>query len=174
MTAAWRSDRDTLADLSTRVGVEPDLLEWAGRQVARPFFHRLGELLAGQPIADVENASVAGCPCCGGAPRFGRYERHEGRRFLWCDLCNIQWSFRRLTCPFCLNKDHEKLGYLSIEGVENYRIDVCEVCRGYLRSLDERGLPGDARVDFVKEDVGTYHLCLAAEKEGWRPGEVTR
>ncbi len=171
-TASWKLDRKKLAALAESAKIQVDLLEWAGRQLARPFFHRLGELLSASRPADTETAAAAYCPSCGGAPRMGRYEREGGRRFLWCDLCNIQWPFRRLTCPFCLNQDQKKLGYLVPEGMHNYRIDVCEVCRCYLRAIDERDLPEGSRVDFLLDDVGTVSLCMTAEKEGYRQGNL--
>ena len=99
-----------------------------------------------------------------------RLAREEGQRLLWCDLCDVQWRFPRITCPFCGNSDHEKLGYLQSDELPNYRIDVCEVCHGYLRAKDERNLPEGDRVDFTIEDVGTLHLCMAAEKQGYRTG----
>jgi len=182
-SAAWRRDRAALAGLAAdgNPGApgEPDIevLEWSGRQLCRPFFHRLGELLAAESGGPVE--ARATCPSCGGPPRFSRLERDEGRRFLWCDLCNVQWPFRRVTCPFCGNTDQTKLGYLTVEvegegqgeGQDQHRIDVCEVCRCYLRAANERVLPEGQRVDFLVEDLAAMHLCLAAEGQGYRPGD---
>ncbi|MCK4302687.1 MAG: formate dehydrogenase accessory protein FdhE [Candidatus Eisenbacteria sp.] len=172
-TASWKGDQGQLEALAVDSGLEVGVLEWTGRQLAKPFFHRWGEIIAGHPAFESRDPLSAGCPACGGPPRMGRYEREEGRRFLWCDLCNLQWVFPRLTCAFCLNRDQVKLGFLTIEGADPYRIDVCEVCRGYLRALDERKLPEDSRVDFLIEDVGTLHLCILAEKEDFRQGSMT-
>jgi len=153
---------------------EDDLqtLGWIGRQLARPFFHHLGELLAGHEAFAIRDVKTRGCPCCGGAPRMSRYEREEGQRYLWCELCDVQWRYARLTCPFCGNPKQETLGYLSFEDLDHYRVDVCEVCHGYLRAKDERELPEGARVDFTIEDVGTLHLCLVAEQKGYHSGSL--
>jgi hypothetical protein len=176
-TAAWRRDPRGLAGVTAMVraagpagpgDLDSEVLEWAGRQLGRPFFHRLGELLAAEAGASVGARPT--CPSCGGPPRYSRLERDEGRRFLWCDLCNVQWPFRRLTCPFCGNTEQQKLGYLSIEQEAHHRIDVCEVCRCYLRAVDERGLSEGQRVDFLVEDLGTVHLCMVTEGQGYRPG----
>ena len=171
--AAWTADSRQLEAVAAKAKLTTDQMEWAGRQLARPFFHRLGELLAAHQQAEPEAKMAPGCPCCGGPPRLGLYSRQEGRRFLWCDLCNIKWPFLRVTCAFCLNRNHEKLGYLTMEGLDGYRIDVCEVCKGYLRAADERGRPEDRRTDFLLEDVGTFHLCVVAEEQGWRQGRVS-
>ena len=170
--ASWKRDTADLETLAAEAKIEPDVLAWAGRQLARPFFHRLAQFLAAHPAFTSRQARSAGCPSCGGPPRMGRYGREEGQRFLWCNLCNLQWPFPRVTCAFCLNDDQKKLGYLTFEGIDHYRIDVCEVCRGYLRAVAERDLPEGARVDFTIEDVGTCHLGLAAEKQGYQPGEL--
>ncbi len=173
-TAACKGDLKDLEAVGTRAKLAADQMEWAGRQLARPFVHRLGEFLTAHQPAEPEAKMTAGCPCCGGAPRLGNYSREEGQRNLWCDLCDIQWLFLRITCAFCLNRDHEKLGYLTIEGLNGYRIDVCEVCKGYLRAADERGMSEDHQADFLLEDVGTFHLCMVAEDQGWRQGRVGR
>jgi FdhE protein len=170
--AAWQGDGPGLNKLSAETGVDADILAWAGHQLVRPFFHRLGELLAPHLRAAETPKLTAGCPCCGGPPRFGRYARDEGRRHLWCELCDVQWLFRRITCAYCLNSNHEELGFLTVSGLEHYRIDFCRDCKGYLRSIDESKLPEGHSTDFLLEEVGTLNLCLAAEKEGWRPGAV--
>jgi len=167
-TAAWRRDGAAMEGLSKAVGLDADLLAWCGRELCRPFFHRLGRL----PSAAASDPSLANaaCPVCGGPPRMARLEREEGHRFLWCDLCDVQWAFRRVTCPFCGNADQKELGYLAIEGLDSHRIDVCEKCRGYLRTVAERGMPEGQRIDYLAEDAGTPHLCLVAEGKGYRPG----
>jgi len=169
-TASWRRDSEAIGTLAATAGIDAELLAWCGRQLCRPFFHRLGQRLAATPAQPLQTR--AACPACGGPPRLARIEREESRRFLWCDLCDVQWAFKRVTCPFCGNTRHETLGYLSIEGDAAHRIDVCEVCRGYLRTVDERGAQEGARVDFLAEDVGTMHLCVVAEGRGYTPGAV--
>jgi len=170
--AAWRADRRALQELAEPYACDADLLAFFGRQLARPFFQRLGATLQLDPGAWRPEQLHAGCPLCGGAPRIGRYWPEEGGRTLWCDLCDIEWRFPRVTCPFCLNRDHETLGFLSIAEHENYRIDVCDSCQGYLRAIDDRSTGRTAALDYLVEDVGTVHLGLAAEREGYRPGRV--
>jgi FdhE protein len=170
--AATRGERTVLKELAESADLDPDALTWAGRQLARPFFHRLGELAAAHWPQDQGAEPAPGCPCCGGPARLARYAREESRRYLWCDLCNIQWPFPRITCPFCLNRDHEKLGFLTIEDVANYRIDVCESCRAYLPAIDERELPEEQRTDFAAASIATVPLGLAAEKQGYHLGQL--
>ena len=49
---------------------------------------------------------------------------------------------------------------------------MCEICHGYLRAIDEHDLPEEHQTDFLTEDVGTFYLCLLAEKEGYRQGVI--
>jgi formate dehydrogenase maturation protein FdhE len=172
-TASWKNDTKAIEAIAKLFDFDASVLCWAGRQFARPFFHQLATLLSAHPAFEKRDANTQGCPCCGGAPRMGRYEKDEGRRFLWCDLCNIQWVFTRIVCPFCLNRSHEKLGYLDVEGTEQYRIDVCETCRGYLRAVIERDRLEGNRVDFTIEDVGTLYLCFVAERQGYQQGSLS-
>ncbi|MCK4413491.1 MAG: formate dehydrogenase accessory protein FdhE [Candidatus Eisenbacteria sp.] len=174
-TAAWQDDRAALGRMGERKEIDVDLLHWSGRQLCRPFLHLLARDLRDHPVlqADGERALAAGCPACGGAARLGRYYGDEGHRSLWCDLCDLEWSFPRITCPFCLNQDHEQLGFLAVEDTRGVRIDVCESCHGYLRAVDQRETGVEAAVDFLCEDVGTASLSVAAEREGYRPGSIT-
>jgi FdhE protein len=174
--AAWRSDPTELESICAATGIDADLLLWAGRHLARPFFQALAGLIREDPLLSEQWSGSAGCPSCGGPPRFGRYAHAEGERHIWCDLCDLEWYFPRITCAFCLNQNHKTLGYLKIEeegDYQDHRIDVCEECHGYLRAVDERGRPEDARVDYLIEDVGSLELCLAAEHKGYRPGTVS-
>ncbi len=165
----WAGIGDGEAGDAGAEDVAAEAVTWFGRQLARPFFHQLGSSLSGQDAFARRDPRTLGCPCCGGIPRMGRYGREEGQRYLWCDLCDVQWRFARLTCPFCGTTKQEELGYLSFEDLDPYRVDVCEACHGYVRAKNERDLPEGVRVDFTIEDVGTLHLSLVAEKAGYHP-----
>ena len=168
-THGWHGHQDVLRQWAgAKETSDAEALDWLGRQLARPFFHLLGTRLAGRQAFANRDLKTLGCPCCGGPPRLSRYERDEGQRYLWCDLCDVQWRFARVNCPFCGNTTHEQLGYLTFEELPSYRVDVCEVCHTYLRAKNERDLPEGVRVDFAIEDVGTLHLSLAAEQAGYR------
>ena len=79
----------------------------------------------------------------------------------------MEWTFSRIQCPFCGNQDAKQLGNLEPEGWEVYRIAVCELCKGYLRTIDERKLPEGRSADLSKEEIATLHLCFIAEREGY-------
>ncbi|MFH1011471.1 MAG: formate dehydrogenase accessory protein FdhE [bacterium] len=165
LRAASESNALLLTNLAQESGQDEELLRWVGRELAKPFFHRSGRALSQQHLSAWHRGE---CPCCGGFPRMARLEKETGRRHLWCDLCNVEWPFARLPCPFCGNDDTEKLGFLEIEGQDTYRITVCKACKGYLRTIDERHLPEGVFADMVLEDVAAFPLDFVARLEEYR------
>jgi FdhE protein len=166
---------DSLAGdvLNNRIGYIMDFAEGSGFN-AETVFHFLHQLLipffqaAAEGYADtIEKAAwqQGNCPYCGSQPRYARFHLSDGRRLLYCPLCHSQWRFPRLCCPFCGNDDQQKLKHAHIGNDEAHRIDVCEVCRRYLKTTDERQL-GHEVIPQV-EDVATMALDYLAEREGY-------
>ena len=113
------------------------------------------------------------CPTCGGWPLLGEFRGLEQTRFLRCGLCAAEWKVPRLLCPYCENRDHRSLGYLSLEGNEaKYRVNTCDSCHGYVKMLST--LTPLSAPQLLAADVATLHLDLAAAQRGYaigRPGE---
>ena len=105
------------------------------------------------------------CPMCGSLPFLSLLKEEEGKRYLLCSYCGYQWRIDRLFCPFCNNKDQESLHYLFAEGEEAYRIDLCDQCRQYIKTIDYRNLEES---DPVLEDLATLHLDLLASQKGYK------
>ena len=106
------------------------------------------------------------CLTCGSWPLLGEFRGLEQTRFLRCGLCTASWKVPRLLCPFCENRDHRSLGYLSVEGNETkYRINTCESCRGYVKMLST--LTPLSAPQLLAADVATMHLDLAAAQRGY-------
>jgi FdhE protein len=109
------------------------------------------------------------CPVCGSEPVLGEIknvEGLEGAKFLVCSSCGFEWRFKRLGCPFCGNGDHKKLRHFTTEADgKGYRVDVCEECKKYIKTIDLREL----KVEVVPlvDDIGTLHLDIIARKEGY-------
>jgi FdhE protein len=95
----------------------------------------------------------------------------SGRRRLHCELCGTEWLYARIGCPFCGSEDQDRLGYLEAEGEEGFRVNLCEACRRYLKTVDRRVLVTPAPLDL--EHLATLHLDLIAAERGYRgPGDV--
>ena len=107
------------------------------------------------------------CPVCGSPPALSIL-RDEGNRFLFCSFCGHEWRSQRIYCPFCDNQDHTKLHYFFGEEEKCYRVDVCDVCKKYLKSVDVRELKHPLYP--LLEQVSTLHLDLLAREQGLESG----
>jgi FdhE protein len=106
------------------------------------------------------------CPTCGSWPLLGEFRGLEQLRFLRCGWCAAEWEFPRLLCPFCGTRDHQQLGYLTVEGEEaKARVAVCDACRGYVKMVTTlSALPGPR---MLVADLATVHLDLTAAERGY-------
>ena len=105
------------------------------------------------------------CPICGSLPSLSLLKEEVGKRYLFCSHCGYQWRIDRLFCPFCENKDQESLHYFYGEGEETHRIDFCDQCHRYIKTIDYRNLQES---DPVLEDLATTHLDLLAKQKGYK------
>jgi FdhE protein len=67
-------------------------------------------------------------------------EHEAGReRQLVCGCCQDRWSFKRIGCPYCGNEAADRLAVLELAGPAGLRLDVCESCKGYLKTYAGQG-----------------------------------
>jgi len=107
------------------------------------------------------------CPICGSAPILSILEG-EGARKLICSFCWHQWSVKRIYCPFCDNSTNKDLHYLFSEEEKNLRVDLCDKCGKYLKTIDTRLT--DRLIYPPLEQVATLHLDIKAREEGFEAG----
>lgn len=112
-----------------------ELLSFALNQMLHPFLQIHAAALA--PLVDDTQWYRSYCPVCGGRPDLAALEKDVAGRRLLCSRCDTEWVFRRVECPYCGNDDHRKLAYHPSED-GSYRLYVCEVCKGYLKTVDRR------------------------------------
>ncbi|MDO9585792.1 MAG: formate dehydrogenase accessory protein FdhE [Syntrophales bacterium] len=105
------------------------------------------------------------CPICGKEPKIGEIKGDEEGRFLFCNQCGLEWNYHRIKCPFCGNEEQQTLAYFTVEGDERYRVDVCNVCKRYVKMVDFRDSGEKANLDV--EDIATLHLDMLASEEGY-------
>lgn len=104
------------------------------------------------------------CPICGKEPKIGQIRGEDGR-FLFCNQCGYEWHFVRIKCPFCSNEEQQSLAYFTVEGDEQYRVDVCNECKRYIKIVDFRQSRQEPNLDV--EDIATLHLDILANEEGY-------
>jgi FdhE protein len=106
------------------------------------------------------------CPACGAPPLLAELRGKDEGRVLRCGRCASAWSFPRVGCVACGERDHRRLGALHEEGEEDYRrAEYCEQCRRYLKTvavLDPLTPDG-----VIEEDLATAALDLAAVERGY-------
>jgi len=101
-----------------------------------------------------------GCPVCGSPPVLSVLDA-DGIRSLICGFCWSEWRVPRIRCPFCLETDSRNLHYKCCDQEKEYRIDVCDRCRSYLRTVDTREL--DRPFYAPLESLVSSHLDLLME-----------
>jgi FdhE protein len=162
-------DKEYLDSVSGKTGLNKWLLTFLAENSINPLLEAYAEKLKGYVAQESWLRSF--CPVCGSAPVSGELKNVEGVeggvRFLVCSSCSFKWRFKRLTCPFCGNNDHKKLRYFNTEADgKAYRVDVCEECKKYIKTIDTGAL-GEGAIPLV-EDMATLHLDIIAQKEGYK------
>jgi FdhE protein len=53
-----------------------------------------------------------------------------------CGDCLTSWPFQRLACVNCLEENPYKLSYYHAEAMPDIRVECCDTCRRYIKSID--------------------------------------
>jgi len=103
------------------------------------------------------------CPICERRPVMAQLKKfNDGReRRLVCGGCHSLWSWRRVGCPFCGNENLERIQILELDS--KMRLDVCDVCRAYLKTYTD-----EDEEEIYLRDWTTLHLDLLAEEKSLR------
>ncbi|MDI6777026.1 MAG: formate dehydrogenase accessory protein FdhE [Syntrophales bacterium] len=139
-----------------------DLVELFAEESLRPQLEMVAEKYG--EIINRSGWSQGYCPICGKEPKIGEIkEEEEGWRYLFCHRCGFEWCFTSIKCPFCGNEEY--LAYFTVEGDERYRLDVCNICKRYIKMVDFRDTRTKVNLDV--EDIATLHLDMLAYDEGY-------
>jgi len=154
---------------AARLGADDDLLLTLGCLALQPFMARFARAV--REIAPLQGWRRIQCPVCDAAPDLCRIDP-DNIRYLHCPQCDTQWEHHRLTCAVCGTDDVRQVSILTLAGLEPWRVEVCDRCGGYIKTLDQRhgGHLAMPRVDLYLEDARTLQLDLLAEQEGYRRG----
>ena len=107
------------------------------------------------------------CPVCGSAPILSILE-DEGQRKLVCSFCWHPWSAKRVYCPYCDSSQNKDLHYFFSEEEKDSRVDLCENCKKYIKTIDAR--IADRLIYPPLEHIATMHLDMKAQELGFNPG----
>jgi formate dehydrogenase maturation protein FdhE len=175
-----------LAEEARQIGEQPEsgidamLLEgW--RNPSRPhFFAKIvlqpyAEHLAAAGLRPADRTAAAGqaCPFCGGPAQLSVLQSAPdgdgGSRRLQCATCFTLWPVRRVLCPHCGEEEERRLGYFHSPAYDHLRVDACETCRHYLKTVD---LTRSGLAVPVVDEVAGAPLDLWAAEQGYRKIEL--
>ncbi len=157
------SDSAYQAEIIKNLKLDKTILSFLTQMSIKPSIHANVAQLKDR--VDLKNWLRGYCPICGSFPQMSEL-KGEGQRFFACSFCGFEWPSERLKCPFCENKDHKSLHYFHEEGKEIYRVDVCNKCRQYIKTVDSRKLNFEPDLDL--EDITTIHLDILASEKGFK------
>ena len=134
--------------------------------LARAFLEPYAEFRAAETARAPLVMTMRLCPLCGARPLLGvlRPEGEGGKRFLLCSFCSQEWEFRRILCPTCGEEAEGKLPVYVAEQLPHMRMEACDTCRFYLRTVD---LTKDGRAVPLVDDLAAIPLTLWAHEKGY-------
>jgi FdhE protein len=158
-----RGDMD-LQWLANATSTDPAMLAFLLRVVLSPVFQK--QAAPYQVWVETAPWRRGSCPVCGSQPGMARLTCDNGQRILVCPLCCTEWAFDRLRCPFCEEDNQPRLRYFTVGDDQEHRIDCCDRCQRYVKTVDERVL--GRRANLPAEDVITAHLDVLARDQGYQ------
>ncbi len=143
----------------------------AERWLAWIFLQPYAEYLADQRASISVDGAPSTCPLCGGKPIVGvlRPEGDGAKKSLVCMLCAHEWAFRRIYCPACGEEREPQMAYYAAPEIAHVRVDVCDTCHTYLKSID---LTKTGLAVPVVDELATIPLDLWAREHGYEKLQV--
>jgi formate dehydrogenase accessory protein FdhE len=169
----WYAD----PELNMRVGdaevqsADRDAETHSSRLLAWIFLQPYAEYLADHRESVIVDGTPSTCPLCGCKPIVGvlRSEGDGAKKSLICMLCAHEWSFRRIYCPCCGEEREPQMAYYSAAEVAHVRVDVCDTCHTYLKSID---LTKTGLAVAVVDELATVPLDVWARQHGYEKLQI--
>lgn len=118
------------------------------------------------PESRIPSSSACRCPSCGSLPVVGvlREEGHGAKRTLVCGLCLTERDYLRVVCPACGEQRFDALPVYTADQFEHVRIDACDSCRTYLKTID---LTKNGLAVPLVDDIASVTMDLWARDGGY-------
>ncbi|HVT58607.1 MAG TPA: formate dehydrogenase accessory protein FdhE [Thermoanaerobaculia bacterium] len=151
----WQAGADSAPDLTAAEA----LIAWT-------FLQPYAEVLADHSERPAADGTPNVCPLCSGRPQVGvlRPEGDGAKRSLICALCATEWGYRRIVCAACGEEGVDKLPVYVAEELKHVRVEACDTCRHYLKTID---LTKDGRAVPVVDELAAIPLNLWAAEHGY-------
>jgi FdhE protein len=131
------------------------------------FLQPYAEYLADHSEWGPREGTASTCALCGSKPQVGalRPEGDGGKRSLICSLCAAEWDYGRIACAACGEEDPHKLAVYSAKEFDYMRVEACETCRRYIKTVD---LTKDGHAVPVVDELAIIPLDLWATEHGYQ------
>ena len=140
----------------------------AGKEgfLARAFLQPYAEFVRSRSNRQNGEWTPRVCPFCLRKPGSGvlRPVGDGGQRSLVCSFCLGEWEFRRIVCPACGEEDERKLSVYIADEFSHVRVECCESCRCYIKTVD---LTRNGLADPVVDEIAAIPLDLWAQGKGY-------
>ena len=169
LRAAVRQDLAEIRALAAEAGVDPGAMTSIAHLLAFPLLQSCGRLLAARMPRSWPHGF---CPICGAWPILAERRGLDRTRRLRCGRCDGEWQVQWLSCIYCDEREHERLGLLiPEERGERLNLETCASCRGYIKSIAT--LQRIPAFELLLQDLETVELDLVALDRGYgRPEET--
>jgi FdhE protein len=158
-------------DAERMPGAAPSDASRFDRSLAWIFLQPYAEFLADHREIAPLDGTPSTCPLCGGRPVVGvlRSEGDGAKKSLICMLCAHEWAFRRIYCPACGEEREPQMAFYSAPEIAHVRVDVCDTCHTYLKSVD---LTKTGLATPVVDELATMPLDLWAREHGYNKLQI--
>jgi formate dehydrogenase accessory protein FdhE len=170
----WHGDLEVAADADaaeeTHAGNSPQASS-SDRLLAWIYLQPYAEYLADHRETMIVDGTPSTCPLCGGKPIVGvlRSEGDGAKKSLICMMCAHEWNFRRIYCPACGEGREPQMAFYSAPEIAHVRVDVCDTCHTYLKSID---LTKTGLAVAVVDELATIPLDLWAREHGYEKLQI--
>jgi formate dehydrogenase accessory protein FdhE len=134
--------------------------------LARAFLQPYAEFLNSRAGLNLKGYSNSLCPYCNRKPGLAalRQQGDGAARWLICSFCLAEWEFRRIICPACGEENDRNLLVYTASGFDYIRVDCCETCKTYIKSVD---LTKNGLAEPVVDEIAAAALDLWAQEHGY-------
>ena len=87
------------------------------------------------------------------------------RRTAVCSICSSEWPVPRLGCLSCGEQEASKLPVYSFDAWPHIRVEVCDSCGGYLKTID---MAKDAESLPVPDDIASSAINIWSFEQGYQ------
>lgn len=170
---AWlKGDGQQADQFASLYNVPLDVLYIQLRYSLLPTLYEYAKEFYDQKLFNGEDWMKDYCPVCGDQHGLAEFRGTERFRHFRCLSCAGDWIYWRIACPYCDNKDHNKLETLFIEEEKgSYQLDVCQECHGYVKGINK--LDKSTPMFLLLDDFLTLHLDMLAIEKGYHKDSLS-